>query len=124
MNIESCQPLPPSNPVPCNLCWKYPVETLSWEGGDPDSGDSVVYYVCLGTEVDPPPYDTTDIYEGSEPQIDYTISPPLTSVGTFHWKIVAEDRQGMTTAGPIWTFDNTPDATEPTLWGRIKMLFD
>jgi hypothetical protein len=123
MHVDGCQPFPPSNPAPCDLCWQDPVEVLSWESGDLDAGDSVVYYVYLGTEADPPIYDTTEVYDGSTAVITYTITPMLMTQGTFHWKIVAEDRQGMTTTGPVWSFDNTPDATEPTPWGRIKMLF-
>ena len=123
MNVDGCQPLPPSGPVPCNGCWQDTVVTVQWDGGDPDSGDSVVYYVYLGTDADPPIYDTTDVYAGSTIELIYDL-PPLTDGLIYNWRIVAEDRQGMTTSGPIWSFSMGPGATEPTRWGRIKMLFE
>ncbi len=124
MHVGACWPFTPSNPVPSDDAVSYPVDMLSWESGDADAGDSVVYYVYLGMNTDPPIYDTTEVYDGSLTGIDYEITPPLVVYGVYHWKIVAEDGHGMSTAGPVWTFDNTPDATEPTLWGRIKMLFE
>jgi hypothetical protein len=123
MHIVGCQPFPPSNPIPCNDCWQDTVETVSWDGGDPDAGDSVVYYVYLGTEAEPPIHDTTDVYAGSVTEINYSL-PPLADGLIYHWKIVAEDRQGMTSAGPVWKFSMGPGATEPTHWGRIKMFFE
>ena len=123
MHIDGCQPFPPANPDPCDACWQDPVEELSWESGDLDTGDSVVYYVYLGPEADPPIYDTTAVYDNSTAPITYTITPGLVAQGTFYWKIVAEDRHGMTTTGPVWSFDNTPGAVEPIPWGRVKMLF-
>jgi hypothetical protein len=124
MHIGNCGPFTPSSPVPCNLCEQDPVDSLYWNSGDADEGDSVVYYVYLGTEADPPIYDTTEVYAGSMTTVGYELQAPLAVHGIHHWKIVAEDRQGMLTAGPIWTFDNTPNAILPTPWGRIKMLFE
>jgi hypothetical protein len=123
MHIDGCRPFPPSNPIPCSACWQDTVEILSWDGGDPDSGDSIIYYVYLGTETDPPIFDSTDVYPGSTTGIIYA-PPPLLDGLIYHWRIVAKDRQGMMTSGPIWSFSMGPDATDPTPWGRIKMLFE
>jgi hypothetical protein len=123
MNVDGCQPLPPSSPIPCNGCWQDTVAAVAWDGGDPDAGDSVVYYIHLGTEAEPPIYDTTDVYAGSVTAIIYDL-PPLSDGVIYNWQIVAEDKQGMTTTGPVWSFSMGPGATEPTPWGRIKMLFD
>jgi hypothetical protein len=122
MNIDGCGPFEPANPLPCNSCWQDTVETLSWDGGDPDSGDSVVYYVYLGTEAEPPLYDSTEAYPGSATGIVYP-APALLDGLIYQWKIVARDRSGLTTSGQVWSFSMGPDATEPTPWGRIKMLF-
>jgi hypothetical protein len=123
MHVDGCWPFAPSNPIPCSACWQDTVETLSWDGGDPDSGDSVIYYIYLGTEAEPPIFDSTDVYPGSTTGIIYG-APPLLDGLIYHWRIVAKDEQGMTTPGPIWSFSMGPDATEPTPWGRIKMLFE
>jgi hypothetical protein len=124
MNTGGCGPFCPSGPAPCDLCQQDSVETLSWNGGDPEAGDSVVYYVYLGTEADPPIYDTTEVYDGSITGISYSIPAPLADGSAYYWKIVAEDRLGIAIAGPVWNFQNTPGAIEPTLWGRIKLLYD
>jgi len=123
MHIDGCAPFVPSNPIPCSSCWQDTVETLSWDGGDPDSGDSVVYYLYLGTEIDPPLFDSTDVYPGSATQINYS-APALLDGLIYNWRVVALDRMGMSTSSPVWSFSMGPDATEPTRWGRIKMLFE
>ncbi len=79
---------------------------LSWNGGDPDPGDTVLY----------------DIYFG-------TISPPVKIVGnqsgtffdpgilnyetTYYWKIIAWDNHGASSAGPIWDFTTENEVNTP-----------
>jgi hypothetical protein len=123
MNIDSCSPFAPSNPIPCIGCWQDTVETLSWDGGDPDSDDSVVYYIYLGTETEPPLFDSTAAHPASATGIVYA-APPLVDGLIYQWRIVARDMKGMTASGPIWNFSVGPGAIEPTPWGRIKMLFE
>jgi hypothetical protein len=123
MHIDGCQPFVPANPIPCNGCWQDTVVAIAWDGGDPDPGDSVVYYVFLGTETDPPLFDSTEVYPGSTTAIIFSV-PPLNNGVIYHWRVMAKDRKSVTASGLTWSFSMGPGAIEPTPWGRIKMLFE
>jgi glutaredoxin len=73
--------------------------TLSWEGGDPQWFDSVYYDIYL-EEGDPTP----DILV-SEDQTTTSYNPnTLEFDTTYYWQIVAEDNNGATSYGPVWSF--------------------
>ncbi len=101
--VSSCPspnnpPYVPSNPSPTNgatCISRNP--TLSWTGGDPDSGDSITYtiYFCSGSGCEPTYLTSTA-----------NTSHSLSSLGLdtlYRWQIVADDGQYQT-AGPIWSF--------------------
>lgn len=96
-------PYSPSNPSPPNESINVSVNTnLSWTGGDPD-GDSVLYDIYLGTDMNPP-----KIISGHS---QTTYSPgKLKYSSTYYWRIVAFDDYGYSTNGSIWTFQ-TENAT-------------
>ncbi|MBN1295446.1 hypothetical protein JXA80_01615, partial [bacterium] len=84
---------------------------LSWDGGDPDPGDAVVYDVYFGTDPDPvlvaqnltaTTYDPGTMEEGR----------------AYYWNIVARDSHSAEMSGPIWDFvtfmSATPTPTPPS----------
>jgi YD repeat-containing protein len=72
------------------------VPTLSWTGGDPDSGDEVVYSLYLGPSGSP-----SLVYSGRSTTHD---SAPLDSFTLYTWWVVARDSRGAETPGPTWSF--------------------
>lgn len=109
----------PSNPSPANHATNVSSLTLSWSGGDPDQGDSVVYDVYYGTNSPPPLV--------SRHQLGTTYNPGLVPlpIGTkCYWKIIAIDNHGALTGGPLWDFTTAiasavppppPPASPPSL---------
>ncbi|MDH7517915.1 MAG: hypothetical protein QHH19_06190, partial [Candidatus Thermoplasmatota archaeon] len=101
-------PNTPSNPSPANGATNVPITAdLSWTGGDPDPGDTVVYDIYFGT-TNPPPIlvygHTTTTYDL------YTLNYNT----LYYWKIVAWDSFGESTPGPVWSFTtiaNSPPYT-------------
>ncbi len=91
-------PSVPSNPSPGDgSAERDTVLALSWTGGDPDSGDVVTYSLYFGADSEPPllvrDLDSTAFNPGF-----------LTLLTEYHWRVVARDRIGDTTAGPPWGF--------------------
>ena len=105
-------PYQPSNPDPQNNSIDVTVTiSLSWDGGDPDSLDTVKYEVYLGTTPNPPFLDKTIRYPSNQTQITY--KPYKLNYSTqYYWKINAKDSSGILTTCPIWTF-NTSDNNPP-----------
>ena len=104
---ENHPPYEPSDPHPSDGATDVELdENLSWAGGDPDPGDTVLYDVYFGT-TNPPPQVVSQ-------QAETYYSPILTYDTTFYWKIVSWDSYNASTIGPIWSFktkemgDNTP----------------
>ena len=70
---------------------------LRWIGADPE-GDSVTYDVYFGT--DNPP--ATKVSSG---QSATTYAPGTLATGTtYYWNVIAQDKHGSTTTGPVWSF--------------------
>jgi len=107
-------PNTPSNPSPANGATDVSITTdLSWTGGDPNSGDTVLYDVYFGTPSSPP------IVMHNQSGTTYDLGTLLYST-TYYWRIVAWDNHGARTAGPIWSFTthlesppNTPSNPSP-----------
>ncbi|MHC4215945.1 MAG: hypothetical protein ACYSWP_21555, partial [Planctomycetota bacterium] len=100
-------PHTPSSPTPGNNAVDQdPLAViLQWQGGDPDSGDVVVYDVFLGTVSDSLIKVASSITETSR-----DVSPLEHSTDYF-WKIVASDGQS-SVKGPVWKF--TTEEADPT----------
>ena len=99
-------PNTPSDPSPPDGATDLtPPITLSWKGGDPDSGDVVKYDVYFGTETSPPKV-ATDLSETS-----YTLSEIKYNT-KYYWKIVAKDDKGATSEGPVWSFTTSAQPKE------------
>lgn len=102
-------PYSPSNPSPANQSIGVPINgNLGWTGGDPDSGDTVLYDVYFGM-VNPP-----SKVVGNQSGTGY--HPGVLSHGTmYYWKIVAWDNHGASTAGSLWIF--TTQVSNPPVFG-------
>ncbi|MEI7850318.1 MAG: CARDB domain-containing protein, partial [Kiritimatiellales bacterium] len=96
---------------------------LSWSPAvDPDSGDSVVYFIYFGTSPTPPlAYSgwTTNWSPGH-----------LRGLTTYYWQIVARDSQNNQTASPVWSFttENEPPVADFTAspvngWAPLIVTF-
>jgi PKD repeat protein len=99
VSVGNLPPYEPSNPSPTNgTTGVSRTATLSWTGGDPNSGDIVTYDVYFG-KTNPP---TTKI---SSNQTTTSKNPGTMSYSTkYYWKIVAWDNNNTSTSGPIWSF--------------------
>lgn len=94
-------PHAPSNPAPADSAVDQPlVATLAWRGGDPDSGDGASYAVFLGTTANPPLF--RDSLSDTTCRVD-----TLATDTRYYWQVVAHDKHGVPTAGPVWTFTTT-----------------
>ena len=95
----------PMYPNPSNHSTNVDVNTyLSWIGGDPDNDDSVTYDIYFGINNNPP---LKKIGLGST---NYKLGT-LKSNTKYYWKIVAKDKYGLSTAGPIWDFTTINTST-------------
>jgi len=105
---DNLPPYQPSAPTPVGNTTAVSLTTnLSWTGGDPNQGDTVTYDVYFGNSSNPP------LVTNNQSGITYDPGS-LTYITTYHWKIVAWDNHGASTAGPAWSFTtkaNTPPIT-------------
>jgi len=92
-------PHTPSNPSPANGQTSLNANIqLSWDGGDPDAGDTVTYDVYLDT-VNPPTY-----CAAKELTKTYYPTFTLSFNKVYYWKVVAKDLSQATSEGPVWSF--------------------
>jgi PKD repeat protein len=95
-------PDPASNPDPPDGATEVSTTpTLSWTGGDPDTGDQVVYYVYFGTSTSPS-------LVSSGWQTSYTPGQ-LSSMTTYYWKVISRDSHNLETESPLWSFTTGND---------------
>jgi len=108
-------PYTPSNPDPNDGETGVSRNTdLSWDGGDPDNGDTVTYKIYFGTNPDPPYCDTIGPYPWN--QIRITWDPGQLNYNThYYWKIRAIDNHQDSTWGPLWDFTTTSEPEDPIL---------
>lgn len=114
-------PFEPSNPSPSDgACNRFIVLGLSWDGGDPNTGDKVKYDVYVGKDIN---LDEEDLHKENI-GVDYCLLGILDLDTTYYWKVVAHDSKGETTEGDVWSFTtmeelpqnqrpNTPTITGP-----------
>ena len=114
-DLDNKAPNSPTYPSPANL--EKDLEdhvTLTWSGGDPD-GDPVTYKIYLATAstwVPSEPTDLTLIHSTNLLKYDYY---GLARGAVYQWQIIATDKAGAQTAGPIWQFSTVePENNVPT----------
>ncbi len=101
------EPLPPRLPIPSDGETNVPIQTnLSWFGGDPNSGDKVTYDIYFEEDDTDPGYFTTiGPYEATQLELEFDLPENLTIYKTYYWKIKSTDKEGLTTTGPVWSFN-------------------
>jgi len=105
--LVNSPPYTPSNPDPPDGVTSVDINSdLSWDGGDPDSGDTVTYDVYFGTTSLPPKVVSN--------QSGTTYDPTMSYNTHYYWKIVAWDNHDARSEGPIWGF-TTEEVPEPDL---------
>ncbi|KAA3610559.1 MAG: hypothetical protein DWQ05_21295 [Calditrichaeota bacterium] len=100
IETENTSPNQPSNPIPASGAIDQPIRIeLSWQSGDPDPGDQVLYDVLLFTP---------ELMNGTlvgENLADTTLSlNDLDYNTTYFWQVIAKDTSGLTTNSEIWSF--------------------
>jgi len=106
-------PNTPSSPSPANHATGISIEAdLSWSGGDPDGGDTVIYYVYFGTSATPPLKATIGPYPATQFSISYDPGPLVSGI-KYYWKIMAKDNKGAQATGPLWNFTTQGPANNP-----------
>ncbi len=96
---ENHAPYAPGNPSPNDSETDVALTpTLTWTGGDPDTGDSVTYTVAFDTSATPTKVTTTT-------QASY-MPPTLITDTQYYWQITASDGVS-STVGPVWSFTTT-----------------
>jgi len=76
---------------------------LSWQGGDPNPSDTVVYDLATGTAVDELQTAVTDLKNPT-----YALTG-LQEGTTYFWQVTARDTGGLETKGPVWAFTTKGD---------------
>ena len=96
----------PQSPQPADDAMFYSTEIqLAWDSLASDC-DPLTFELYLGTK-SPPPLLATGLTD------DSFLATDLERRTTYYWQIVATDRQGDQTAGPIWTFHTRTEAQPP-----------
>jgi formylglycine-generating enzyme required for sulfatase activity len=97
--VTNNPPATPSNPTPADADTSVSTSiTMSWICTDPDN-DSLVYDVYFGTS-NPP---TTQLAAG---RIAMNLWKSGLSLSTrYYWRVIAKDKRGASTTGPIWSFN-------------------
>lgn len=119
---QNHSPNTPTNPVPADGATNQSIDViLSWQGGDPDQGDTVEYSVYFGTSSPPALVAsgvTSSLYDPGT--LSYTTM--------YYWKIEAKDNHDATASGPVWSFTTTthpnrPPNTPGSPWSSFARLY-
>ena len=103
-------PNAPANPSPANGAADVAVTAnLGWTGSDPDS-DPLTYEVRFGASNPPPTVVSSQSATGYDPPGNLAHST------TYYWQIVANDGNGGTTPGPVWSFTTAAAPTFPNVF--------
>ncbi len=109
-SLPNNPPYEPSDPDPKSGSTNIDIDAdLSWTGGDPDLGDTVVYDVYLEAD------DSTPDIQVADDINETTFDPGILEYETiYYWRVIAKDNHGASTYGYVWRF-TTESAPEPDL---------
>jgi len=97
-------PLVPYSPFPADGAEGVGGSFLGWQGGDPDATDWAVYDVYFEAG-NPMP----EVLVSSSQTGGMWRTETLQSNTTYYWQIVARDRYGAETSGPVWSFSTSDE---------------
>src|SRR5260221_7369871 len=98
-NTGNAAPNIPGNPSPpadTTISGFYHV-SFSWQGGDPNAGDTITYDLYLSTSSP-----ATDLLAGNLSITSYDLGVP--APGSYYWRVTAKDQKGLTASSPNWHF--------------------
>jgi len=100
-------PYEPSDPTPADTATGVDILTdLSWDGGDPDPGDTVTYDVYFGNSSPPASLLCDDT-------ATTTCDPGMLSYDTtYYWQVIATDNHGEPSEGDEWHFTTEDEPLE------------
>jgi hypothetical protein len=111
-DVDNTAPFMPSNPFPANdACDVHEgAIAFTWEGGDPDPGDTVLYRICIweedGDVVDCEPGSMA--FEGGLEGLENPTYRPswdfYSDEGVYSWQVEARDNHGAISYSPLWIF--------------------
>jgi len=106
-------PYDPSNPDPSDGAIDVDISSdLSWDGGDPDYGDPVYYYIFFGTDSNPPFLLEIGPYPWNVTRISW--NPEILEYQTqYYWRIIPYDDEVCGLPGPIWSFTTSEEPNDP-----------
>ncbi len=99
-------PNTPANPSPADKAIganREPI--LSWTGGDPDIGDTVVYTIYGGLQTSV----TGELWCAGVANTFCKPPNTLDRLSEHYWQVMARDQKGVSTWGPVWTFTTRGD---------------
>ncbi|UCD35154.1 MAG: PKD domain-containing protein [Nitrospiraceae bacterium] len=79
--------------------------SLSWKGGDPDTGDEVIFFLSFGECGS-----ESQVYSG---RLEHYSPGRLNSFAGYCWQVMTRDNHNAETSGQLWTFTTANDAPEP-----------
>ncbi len=82
---------------------------LSWVAVDPDSNDTLTYYVYFGLNEEPELYATVE-------QPFLMVQERLNSLDTYYWKVLVKDNHNNSIESPVWSF-----TTENSIPDQVKI---
>lgn len=99
-----------TSPIPKNTATEIALNTdLAWQGGDPDTCDSLTYEIFFSKDTDI----LKSLGTSQDPKLLNSKLPILNSNTRYQWKVITKDGTG-STESPIWTF-TTVDIEKPQI---------
>ena len=106
-SVPNNPPKTPSNPSPADGATDVSISvSLSWSGGDTDTGDTITYDIYFGASSSP------TLVKSGLTETRY-IPGTLAYSTKYYWRVVAKDNHGAEAGGSVWSFETGPAPNNP-----------